>query len=49
MKKAAEDPEYAEARDIPQEVAQEFRASDLKRMRKKHRIHDMYARSYAES
>lgn len=49
MKKAASDPEFAEARDIPQKVAQEFRAADLKKMRKKHRIHDMYARSDAAS
>ncbi len=49
MKKAATDPEFAESQDIPQKVAQEFRAADLKKMRTKHRIHDMYARTNATS
>lgn len=49
MKKAATDPAFAEARDIPQKVAREFRTSDLKRMRRKHQIHHIDARSHAQS
>lgn len=45
MKRAASDPAYAKARAVPQSVAKEFRASDLKKMRVKHQIHDMYARA----
>lgn len=48
MKKAARDPNYAKARDIPQSVAKEFRAADLKKMRKKHDIHHMNARAHAD-
>lgn len=47
MKRAANDPAYAKARDIPQSVAKEFRAADLKKMRKKHQIHHLNARTHA--
>lgn len=47
MKRAAKDPQFAKARGIPQSVAQEFRAADLKKMRKKHQIHYMNARTHA--
>lgn len=47
MRMAAADPAYAKARDIPQPVAQEFRADDLKKMRKKHRLHYMTGKTHA--
>lgn len=47
MKKAAANPEYAEARGVPQSVAKDFRAADKKKMRVKHRIHHMNARTNA--
>ncbi len=47
MKAAANDPKFAEANEIPQSVAQEYRAADLKKMRKKHNVHHLNARSNA--
>ncbi len=48
MKAAANSPEFAKAADIPQSVAQEFRAADLKKMRKKHQLHHLNARANAD-
>ncbi len=48
MKAAANNPEFAKAADIPQSVAKEFRAADLKKMRKKHQIHHLNARANAD-
>ena len=47
MRKAANDPAFADARDIPQSVAKDFRSADKKKMRIKHRIHHMNARTNA--
>ncbi len=47
MRQAATDPKFAEANDVPQSVAREFRAADLKKMRKKHNVHHLNARSHA--
>lgn len=48
MAKAANDPAFAKARGIPQTVAKEFRTADLKKMRKKHQIHHLNARTHAD-
>lgn len=39
MKRAAQDPEYAKARGVPQSVAKEYRAADLKKLRRKTQAH----------
>lgn len=47
MAKAANDPAFAKARNIPQSVAKEFRTADLKKMKKKHIIHHMNGSTHA--
>lgn len=39
MRRAAQDPEYAKARGVPQSVAKEYRAADLKKLRRKTQTH----------
>lgn len=48
MKRAAQDPEYAKARGVPQSVAKEFRAADLKKLRTRKNIHHLTRAAHAD-
>lgn len=47
MRKAAADPQYAAIREIPHAVAKEFRAADVKKMSRKHKIHYLNGKTHA--